>query len=240
MEQWRRELYHSELYHYGVKGMKWGKHLFGLTDRLDDLYKKKISGQYYKDEARRHIDTMKRAVPVSERQARLNRLQKNAVRTRHLGSDAWRQKRSYGYLDTRPRVYTQDTNSRIRAAKVQLESSKKARDYHFGEAKRLMNDYHEKSLKGIAESKVNKAKSWLRDNFITEETTIRDLNGKTIKKTSKSSLRLNKHVTATFDEPKITKPSESKKRSYPDTIQVNKHVTATFEEPKIKKPKRRR
>lgn len=40
MNNWRRELYHAELYHYGVKGMKWGKHL-KAKDLVTDFYKKK-------------------------------------------------------------------------------------------------------------------------------------------------------------------------------------------------------
>lgn len=46
MEPWRRELYEKELYHYGVKGMKWGEHKF--ADALSELYKRRISGEYYK------------------------------------------------------------------------------------------------------------------------------------------------------------------------------------------------
>ena len=38
----------SELYHYGVKGMKWGKHLFGLAEDIGRYVRgtaKQIKGQ---------------------------------------------------------------------------------------------------------------------------------------------------------------------------------------------------
>lgn len=216
MEQWRKELYHSELYHYGVKGMKWGKHLKATAK---DLIDKRITGEYYKDKIdyHRHLYNRLNNYGVHNAKARLDYRTLHAQK-RAIGREQGHSKvRGNKFYEARPIVYTKKSNSEIRGAKVQLESAKAARDSHAKDLVKARNDYQTKSVKGIAESKVASARKWIatrssmtkrKVSEIKEKISKAESGKKTVtyplsrdankKKTKKSTIKSSSHYMSNY------------------------------------------
>ena len=144
----------NELYHYGRKGMKWGKNIFSKED-LKELWKKRITGEYYKEAAKPYESDTKR-------------LRYRAKRNRY-----------YGRLfsnSSNPQKWTLGGSRLDRATKYsqQARASEKRAD-------RVIKNYYSKSLKGITESKTKRAKNWISTRPSAVKKKISDIKEKIVK-----------------------------------------------------------
>lgn len=141
MEPWRRELYHSELYHYGVKGMKWGEHKFG--DILKDWYDRRITGK--KQLASQHRANLTRAHLVRKRNDYLK--QPFVKKIMDSGKSN----------DNLVEGHTHRLQGAVKSvARKDHISARKAED----RAAAAYGKYKKQSLKGITEHHIQKAKKW--------------------------------------------------------------------------------
>lgn len=132
----------NELYHYGRKGMKWGKNIFG-KEELKKMIEERFSGDYYKSGAHRADLT--------------------AAHLKRMGNDY---KKRFAHVVNKDRGERTATDNRIRQQKLARQTSlhvqqRKAED----RASYMVGQYKKKSLKGIASSNVTKAKNWIKSKF---------------------------------------------------------------------------
>lgn len=134
MEEWRKQLYANELYHYGVKGMKWGKHLkLGLRE----FWNRDVTGKAWLRDAEDYRTERDRAL-------------RNAHLFRPLTAKERRVHPEYTDADRRS-LEKKRANYMHEAARVEKGRMS------------LLKEYKNTSLKGMAEDKLQKGKRWLQN-----------------------------------------------------------------------------
>lgn len=131
----------NELYHYGRKGMKWGKNIFSKED-LKRLWDKRITGEHYLNKSQQAINR------------KINK--QNSAAGVSTGSDEWH------------RTYSNMRSPNIRRINLHMDRQQRKHDNYAEAAKRAgkasnyyYKQYRTQSLKGIAESKTQQAKNWI-------------------------------------------------------------------------------
>lgn len=212
MEHWRRELYHSELYHYGVKGMKWGKHQFGLKDKVSDFYKKRISGEYYLDN-RSQIrnspgrpngrNNFKYGTGNYSRGYQGHRSDSHQL----LTNAKWTRESADGYLGGR-------AEGLKAARRLNIEGRRSE-----NRANQLLHNYKTRSLKGITETKIKRAKSWISSRPSAAKKKVSEI---------KDKIAWAQKGKQTISSPFDSKPKKQKK----STITVEEAFPSKKQDPK--------
>lgn len=132
----------NELYHYGRKGMKWGKKIFS-KEELKELIDKRLSGDYYKTGAHRADLT--------------------AAHLRRMSNDY---KKRFAHVVNKDPGLRTATDNQIRDRKLARQTSlhvqqRKAED----RASYMVGQYKKKSVKAVPGSAAAKAKKWIKSKF---------------------------------------------------------------------------
>lgn len=187
----------NELYHYGRKGMKWGKHLFDKDD-LENLWQKRITGDYYKSRmlnAKVHGGN-NGGIQTDRAMARsIRRDMNNPNRDRRFGNNQM----TYDLF-------------RHRAKSSEISNKYNAKKYA-----KAFNDYRTKSVKGIAESKVIKAKNWISSRPAAAKKKVSDIKEKIAKAESGKK-------TVTFPLSR----DANKKKTKKSTIKSSSHYMSNY------------
>lgn len=144
----------NELYHYGRKGMKWGKNIFSKED-LKRLWDKHITGEYYKDKSNQYWQQALRTTPQHyknrDRLAKLSRGQLGLSKRYEINA----------YLTDKPSHNAKKLRQEAFKNAVVAALEERAGLAPIEKSLKYANDYKTKSLKGITETKIKKGKAWI-------------------------------------------------------------------------------
>ena len=140
----------NELYHYGRKGMKWGKNIFSKED-LKRLWDKRITGEYY----------LRGGQPIKNTQyKRSSTYAYNKGYEGHMkdAQRSFRSSRASRVAYEFPNLYSKEA-MRAHGEQATYRNIKGRRSEN--RANQLLHNYRTKSLKGITESNTKKVKNWI-------------------------------------------------------------------------------